>query len=364
MKRRIRLGILSGILAAAMTTGCGMLPKEEELPIAPLLVEGETEDYVVSQVARGDVVVEEIIRATYTPSASEKLGFELGDERISKVYVSLGDTVKAGDVLMELDVSRLDEQIQQQQDQIDSLNLRLEHLYETEGVQISQAQLQDAQAAENSVVDWTSRVDEIVGEYSIQAQQIKNSIQVGEQRLAELKQEKKSRQIIASIDGTVTYLYEFQEGERSEEDKKVITLADMSQAMFEVYSENGSLLEIGETYTLTCNDSEYQVVARTAEELEGKGMDVKEGTIYLTMVTPDPNLEQGAGGSISIVLEESRNTLYVASSAVKDMRGESIVYCVDEQGFREMRTVKTGISTSKITEITEGLKEGEVIIVE
>ena len=108
MKKRI-LGIIwIWIVTCMMTlTGCGLLPKEEELPMAPLLLEGETEDYVVSQVVRGDVVIQEQIRASYVPSSTEKLGFELGDEKISKVYVSVGDSIKAGDVLMELDVRRL-----------------------------------------------------------------------------------------------------------------------------------------------------------------------------------------------------------------------------------------------------------------
>lgn len=363
MKKRILEIIWVWIVTCMMTlTGCGLLPKEEELPMAPLLLEGETEDYVVSQVVRGDVVIQEQIRASYVPSSTEKLGFELGDEKISKVYVSVGDSIKAGDVLMELDVSSLDEQIRQQQNQIDDLYMSLNHLYQNEGVSISQAQLQDKQAAENSQAGWVSRVDEVVDTYASQAQQLKNSIQVAEQRLKELEEKKKTRQIIASIDGVVTYLYEFQEGERSVKDKKVVTLSDMSEAMFEVYSENGSLLQAGETYTLTSEGNEYQVVAHRAEELSFDGL--KSDAMYLTMTTPDPSLEQGAAGTIVLIMEESRNTIYVPNSAVKNLRGETVVYCIDEQGFREIRPVQIGIQTGKITEITQGLEEGEVVIIE
>lgn len=344
------------------TTACGLLPEEEELPMAPLLMEGETEDYVVSQVVRGDVVIQEQIRASYIPSSIEKLSFDLGDEKISKVYVEAGDSVKAGDVLMELDVSSFDAQIQQQQNQIDDLYLQLDHLYENENISISQAKLEDQQAAENSMAGWSSRVDEVIDTYSEQAQQLKNSIRVAEQRLKELQDKKKTRQIIASIDGVVTYLYEFEDGERSVKDKNIITLSDMSEAMFEVYSENGTLLEVGKTYTLLCNETEYQVVARRAADLQFEGL--KEDTIYLTMVTPDPSIEQGTAGTITLVLQESRNTIYVPSSAIKNLKGETVVYCIDEQGFREMRSVKTGIATEKVTEILEGLDEGEVVIIE
>lgn len=361
MKKRIISILLTGAVAVGVA-GCGLLPKEEELPTAPVLAEAETDEYVVSPVVRGDVRITENIRANYIPSSSEKLGFQLGDEKIARIYVSTGDVVKAGDVLMELDVTALNDQIRRQQDQLSDLNLQLAHLYETESLKLSQAQAADAQAAENSVVGWISQVDDVLDQYSTQAQQIKNSIQVAEKRLEELQEQVKERQIVASIDGTVVYMYEFQDGERSVEDRKVITLADMSQALFEVYSENGDLLESGKTYTLICRDTEYEVVARSAEELNLPNL--KEGNTYLTMVEADPNLEQGVSGSITVVMEESLGTLYVTSSAVKNLRGETVVYTLDEQGYRQMRPVKTGLSDGKITEILEGLEEGEVVIVE
>lgn len=361
MKKKVCTLILAGAVAVGLT-GCGLLPKEEELPTAPVLVEAETEEYTVANVARGDVRVTESIRANYVPSASEKLGFQVGDELISKIYVQVGDEVKAGDVLAELNISDQQDQLRQQQDRVDDLYLQLEHLYESEQLSLSAAQLQDEQAAENSVAGWESQMDAVLEQYEDQAKQIKNSIQVAEKRLEELQEQIEERQIIASIDGTVTYLYEFQEGERSVEGQSVITLSDMSKALFEVYSENADMLEIGKTYILTCSDVEYEVVARTAAELEG--VEVKEGYIYLSMVTPDPALTQGASGSVELVLEESLSTLWVPDSAVREMRGEYVVYCIDDQGFREMREVKVGVQNGKITEILSGLEENEVVIID
>jgi len=354
---------LSGVLACSMV-GCGLLPKEEELPMAPVLVEAETEEYTVAMVARGDVRIEEIVRANYVPSASEKLSFRIGDEVVSKVYVQVGDTVKAGDVLAELDVTYQKDQLRVQQERIDDLYLQLEHLYESEQLDLSKAQLADEQAAENGIADWTSQMDAVLGQYEDQARQIRNAIQVAEKRLAELQREVDERQLIASIDGTITYLYEFQDGERAEEGRSVITLSDMSQALFEVYSENGSLLEIGETYMLTSNETEYEVVAKSAEELAEEGIDSKEGHIYLKMKTPDPAIEQGASGSVRVILEESLSTLWVPAKAVREIRGKHVVYCLNEDGFREMREVTLGVQNGKITEILTGVEENEIIVVD
>ena len=363
MKKKVCTFFLCGAIGMSMT-GCGLLPKEEELPTAPILVEVETEEYTVAKVARGDVRITEVIRANYVPSASEKLAFRVGDEVVEKVYVQVGDVVKAGDILAELDVSSQKDQLRQQQDHIDSLYLQLEHLYESEAMDLSIAQLADEQAAENQVEGWTSQMDSVLGQYEDQAQQIRNSIQVAETRLAELEREIKDRQIIASIDGTVTYLYEFKEGERAEEGRSVISLSDMSQAIFESYSENATMLEIGETYTLISNEVEYVVVARSAEEMLEEGIDAKEGRIYLQMEEVDPSIEQGASGTIYLTIEESLSTLWVPDSAVREVKGQYVVYCMDEQGFREMREVEIGVHNGKITEIVSGLEENEVVILD
>lgn len=363
MKKKICAFILCGAVGFSVT-GCGLLPKEEELPTAPILVEVETEEYTVAKVSRGDVRITEIIRANYVPSASEKLSFRIGDEVVEKVYVQVGDVVKAGDVLAELDVTSQKDQLRQQQDRIDSLYLQLEHLYESETMDLSKAQLADQQAAENELEGWTSQMDAVLGQYEDQAQQIRNSIQVAETRLAELERDIQDRQIIASIEGTVTYLYEFKEGERAEEGRSVISLSDMSQAIFETYSENAELLEIGETYILTSDEVEYEVVARSAEQMLEEGVEAKEGRIYLKMAELNPDIEQGASGSVHLTIEESLSTLWVPNSAIREVKGQYVVYCMDEQGFREMREVEIGVRNDKITEIVSGLEEDEVVILE
>ena len=142
-------------------TGCGLLPEEEELPTAPVLVETETEEYTVASVVRGDVRVTETIRTNYVASESEKMSFKTGGEIVSEVYVQVGDEVKKGDVLMELDISAQQDQLRQQQDRLDDLYLQLEHLYESQDLDLSQAELQNEKAAANGTTDWTSQVDTI-----------------------------------------------------------------------------------------------------------------------------------------------------------------------------------------------------------
>ena len=336
-------------------TGCSLLPKEEELPMAPVLVEAETEEYTVATVVRGDVRITETIRANYVPSESEKLSFQ-----IAEVYVQLGESVKKGDVLMELDVTDQQDQLRQQQDRLDDLYLQLEHLYESQDMAVRQAELQDQKAAESGVTDWTSQISSIQENYAEQATRIQNSITLAEMRMEEMEKAIADRQIIASFDGMITDLYDFKEGEWSEKGKSVVTVSNMDAALFEVYSENGNLLESGETYTLLCGETEYEVVAHSADELD-YGI-VKEDRMYLSLVTPDPSLEKGASATVTLIVEESLSTLWVPADAVKEIRGEHVVYLMNDKGFRETHEVTVGINNGKIVEIVSGLEENDVVV--
>jgi len=348
-------------LMPSLLTGCGLIPKEEELPAAPMLEEADTEEYILTPVVRGDLIVTQTIRASYIPSASEKLAFSVGGEYIGHVYVSLGDEVKAGDILMELDLTGIENQIEAQQTELDSLYLQRSQLYEREALALEEARILDRQAAENEVQGWTSRESAVYATYGQQIQAISNTITISEARLAELKEDKTERQLIATIDGTVTELYDFEEGERSTKDRTVVQISNMDEALFEVYSTNTNLLEMGETYTLICNQTEYEVIAHTGEELGIESL--KPEGIYFQMVTPDPSITQNTPGTVTVVEAQSLDTLYVQLNVVQTVQGQPVVYILNEDGYRTVQPVKTGLQNNKVIEILEGLSEGDYVIV-
>lgn len=358
--------MLTTVLILAMTasifTGCGLIPKEEELPTAPMLAEAEVATYTFAPVLRGDVIVSQTVRAMYVPAASEKLAFDIGGEYISDIYVSLGDMVKAGDVLMELDVGSIDEQITSQQLEIDSLNLQLSNLYANRDLALESAQIQDDQAAALGTEGWISKVSQISESYQQQINSLYSTLNVSQARLEELQQEKAERQIIAGIDGVITQLVTITDRYRTSKGESVVQISDMEGAMFESYSSNAmEFLKDGETYTLECNDEDYEVIAHEGSSLEG---DIYEDDkMYLEMITPDPTIAKDDSGSIRIIVEQAKDVLYVQSSVIKELDGKTIVYVEDENGFRTTTEVKTGLSDGKITEIISGLEEGQLVIV-
>ncbi len=342
-----------------LLSGCGILPREEELPQAPVLEEAAMDEYVLTQVFRSDIEVGTNIRCTYIPSEQEKLSFSLGGEKIGHVYVEPGDHVMPGDLLMELDVTDIDNSIRQQQNDLDSLSLQLAHVSESWDLDLEAARLEDSWN-QSQGISASSRVSSVNSQYASQQSLLYNAYEVASLRLEELKKQKEKRQIFASIEGNISYLYEFEAGESVVKDRNVVTVTNMENALFEVYSGNGDIIDIGKQYTLVCNDKSYQVTARSSDQLDAGN--VKEGMIYFQMEVSDPDLSQGDTGIVRITQAEKKNTLCVVTGAVQDLAGQSVVYILDDQGMRQVQPVTVGISNEKITEILEGLSEGQAVI--
>jgi multidrug efflux pump subunit AcrA (membrane-fusion protein) len=71
----------------------------------------------------------------------------------------------------------------------------------------------------------------------------------------------------------------------------------------------------------------------------------------------------GATATLRIVTESRPNALAVPSRAVQRQGGSSVVQVL-EDGEPVARTVRTGITADNFTEITEGLQEGETVVIQ
>jgi hypothetical protein len=67
-------------------------------------------------------------------------------------------------------------------------------------------------------------------------------------------------------------------------------------------------------------------------------------------------------GAAILVSEQRADVLAVPSRAIRRL-GEELVVDVMVQGVAEARTIKTGLTDGEMTEVTEGLAEGELVVV-
>ena len=80
-------------------------------------------------------------------------------------------------------------------------------------------------------------------------------------------------------------------------------------------------------------------------------------------VPEDFQLRDGLTVTVTIIVEEKTDVLLVPNAAVTSQGMQSIVQVVSPSGETEERAIQTGIADYQFTEVTEGLNEGEQILV-
>jgi HlyD family secretion protein len=86
-------------------------------------------------------------------------------------------------------------------------------------------------------------------------------------------------------------------------------------------------------------------------------------TVDVEAVIDDPDMQvllPGYSADVQVILDQRQDVLYVPTSAILD---DSAVYLIPEGGGRlEKRSIKVGLSNWEITEVLSGLKEGDFVV--
>ena len=377
MRRYILLCVLC-MASPFILTSCSLMPEEEILPASPVIYTYTAEEYKLTTVMRGDLVLDATVSCTYVPAKENNLSFSLGGAYVDKVYVQKGDQVKKGQVLAQLAQDNLQEQIASQKYQLDILELKKVHLEENrnfdllkhdivladlecsiehnEGVSVHKLEEQKEEQLEKRA--------ETEKNYAKQLQEAEDAIYLQKLRLDKLNEELKQSQIIADMDGTVTYVHAVSEGQRSVKGQVFITLSELDSTVFVVEGKNTRYFPEGTEVLINCQDKEIAAKVVPLETLDVTGDPDGKNIVYLQPEQPDPSLKDGDRGKIRLVLEQSLNTLYVDKDAIGKVNGETFVYMPDKDGLRIMQKVTTGLECGDFIEILSGLEENDSVILE
>ena len=82
-----------------------------------------------------------------------------------------------------------------------------------------------------------------------------------------------------------------------------------------------------------------------------------------TTVPENYRLREGLTVTVSIIVDERSNVLLVPNSAITTQGWQTYVNVVSPDGNIEERAIRTGITDYQFTEVTEGLTDGEQIVV-
>ena len=335
----------------------------------------EEKDYTTTFVVRGDVTYEleeELHLVNYVESKyglSSKLmdSMMLKDVAFDKLYVSVGDKVKKGDVLLTMSSKSLE-------DEIDSYTEQKE-----------KAQLEKIHYNNRTAIDNEE-------DNSIAIARCDQDINVATGYLTELESKKENLTIRADEDGEVIYISDQAISGTMSNTDGLLTIASGDDTYF-LETEEKTTLSVGQIVTSTNKLLRYDMVVTNVEKssagtkayfkilgIEGKVENESEVAASLVgMASPGDatatDAEKDAqvsdrekiivhGLTVPIAEETRKDVLYVASSAVTERDGRYFVFMIDEHGARVAREIKVESILGEYAIITDGLVEGDEVLAE
>ena len=108
-----------------------------------------------------------------------------------------------------------------------------------------------------------------------------------------------------------------------------------------------------------------QVTQEQAEEMMKQMQQAQRGQQgqLPTTISEDFQLREGLTVTVSIIVEERTSVLLVPNGAITTRGRQNYIQVVSPDGTIEERAITSGISDWQYTEVTEGLSEGEQVIV-
>lgn len=357
------------VLAALSMTGCNS-SNTDTTSEHTIEVEKEKEaiEYTMDVVRRGDVSNTVTINCNYMQIEDEDISYGMDNEIISKVYVEKGDSVKKGDLLVELKTDSLEEQIDQLNFDIEYQKLLLKQTMELEQFELEarkeRYKATISQLTENSQIaaekeSLTDDLDSIAESYRTTIEDYQDTISIDEYKLDSYQQKIQDSKLYAGMDGTISYVEDNLENSLTTADDTIITIIDSSICAFtSTDTEYMDYFKEGDAVNISVGYGGKQ------EEKEAYPMNLSdwEDEMYFQLAENDYELTIGTRGTIDIILETATDVLYLSKNAIHKADDKSYVYVVDDEGMRNIQYVETGLSGSDTVEIKSGLAEGDYVV--
>lgn len=338
-------------------------------------------NFVTDDIRRSDIM--QTVNATGEIAAAQLV--DVGAQasgQIKKLYVKLGQQVKKGDLIADIDSTT----------QLNTLNTNKAKL-DTYRAQLVSAQIalkmkQRAFDRERALMgqDATSKADfdnaqdnlaaarANVAELKSQIRQTQIAINTSEADLGYTR-------ITAPMDGTVVSIpvEEGQTVNSSQNTPTIVQLADLSKMLNKMQIAEGDMSKVkaGMHLTFTTLADNNKVRKATLEAVDPGLTKMSQGSYDTSTDTTDtaiyyyaralvPNddgtLHIGMTTQNNIFVKSVRNVLTVSNQAIRHNRGKKVVKVLGDNQQVQEKQIETGITDGMRTEVKSGLKEGDRVV--
>jgi len=348
--------------------------------------ESTPESQVVT-VQRGDLTVDITASGNLTFSHIEDLAFEMAGI-VAEVNVQAGDSVKQGQVLATLDTTQRETDLASLESRVLSAQISLKN----DQLALDKAEAETITLITGDIIYSNNFDDEEIDILKLRVKLDEANLQDAQKALADAQNA--SPEIIAPFDGFIsmvnvsagdagtsgngvpkgTVACQLVDPNKFEAD---ILVSEMDIMQVKVGGEAtvqidampmlilpAKVTHISPTATIQSGVVNYKVKVEVEplEEITPGGQTPPSGQMP-AMISENFQLREGLTVTVSIIIEEANDVLMVPNGAITTQGRQSYVQVMSAEGTPEERAITTGISNWQYTEVTEGLSEGEQVVV-
>ena len=171
----------------------------------------------------------------------------------------------------------------------------------------------------------------------------------------------------AETDGIVTAV-NYHPGEEVPADKAIVVVGNnqKKQVIISVSQEDIASVEVGQSVELRFSSAPESAVDGKVIKKSLLPADGGDGVSYEVIISLDadnPELLEGMTCNVKFILKKVENVLTLANKAITLRDGKQYVTVKLPDGSHEEREIKTGFSDGRISEVIDGLSDGDIVVV-
>ncbi len=338
--------------------------------------------YITEAVKRGDISQTVSATGEISPSNLVTVGAQASGQ-IKKLYVTLGQQIKKGDLVAEIDSTTQTNALNTEKSKLETYQAKLvsaqialntaEKKYKREAALWKE----EATSKENleSAQDTLAAAKATVAELKASINQTKISINTAESDLGYTR-------ITAPMDGTVVAIpvEEGQTVNAVQSTPTIIQLANLQTMLNKMQIAEGDITKVkaGQDISFTIlSEPDAPIKAKLDSVDPGlttmslgsytSSTDTTSNAIYYyaraLVPNPEGKLSIGMTTQNTIEISGAKNVLIVPTMAVKKQGGKTVVRVLGKDGKAAEREVQTGLKDGVNTEIKSGVSEGEQVVI-
>ncbi|WP_317617285.1 efflux RND transporter periplasmic adaptor subunit [Paenibacillus elgii] len=336
----------------ALSSGCSLLPKEDEEEALPAITPPQLSKKPEYTVKTETLVFDVPLSGKLMSTVEEDLYFtDDANRRIKSLPVKTGDKVEQGQVIAELDVTEQENKLRQKR-----LQTRQDEL---------------------SMIEKLRKADETGPE---QLERDKIEFELKKEEVTTLEKTIAGARLTAPYAGTIISVY-MKKGDSAKAYDAVATIADLSQLTVAATISADSLSKVAVGMEAEADINGVGKVKGKVSKLPspkaanngngdggfpGGGQQKKPDSIENYMLIQldqfPEGLSHGTPLGVKIITQRKENAITIPPAALRSYAGRNYVQVVDDKGNKREVDVEIGLQTSTAVEIVKGLTAGQKVV--